>query len=302
MWHENPDNLLVEPGDVGFWKGFWKSDAFRRLIDDPSTGYASVMEKVAARPWWFITPTQSYENRHFSVWFAGALVRRHYGNPVIEDLYYWHDLLHGLTFADAATATETQWKVGMRANEVAVSMETEMLVYWRAPWLRQHTFDFDIWWDMLRDKIPAHVIDRLVAWRCRRAQSDTLAASERRLRAAVRAPWPLSNTFPETSDIPDFDALWEIRRAVTASPRPSCAVETELARYESQAEPFYDAWVPHWREVEGFRREFLGLVEDGRWRLAVDRQKAMWCRHANADGVPFGALAQALAAPIAEAA
>ena len=296
MWHRNPDNQLVEPGDTAFWKNFWRTDAFRALIDDPSTGYASFLGEVAKRPWWFIAPTQSYERRHFTPWFAQAFINRSYENPLIEDLYYWHDLIHAMTFVDASRMNEESWRLGMRANEINTSLETELLIYWRAPDLRRQTFDHPIWIDEVMGPFDADARNRLLRYRTELFSNPNSLVSrhERALRAALpTGPFPY--VFPPERDLPDFDALWALRRATTLSPREGNVLERDLAFYEASADPFYKHWSNLWREVECNRARFAGLCAQGEWKEAVRLRQLEWERTANEDGVPYGDLAKILA-------
>lgn len=296
MWHKNPDNLLVEPGDRAFWRGFWRTDAFRALLDDPATGYAAFMERVAQRPWWFIQPTQDYERRHFAPWFAQALIRREYPNKLVEDLYYWHDLVHALTFLDASDATEEEWRLGMRSNEINTSLETEVLIYWRAPSLRAQTFDHPIWMDEITGKVDPESDQRLADYRARLLKSP--ASQEAIHEKALRASLPqglLPYAFPNYASAPDFETLWDRRRATSIAPRAGNAVEEDLARYEATADPFYAAWSGLWQKVEKERAQFDAFCKAGQWKEAVRTRSASWEASSNEDGVPYGDLAKSLA-------
>ena len=299
MWHERPNTQIVEPGDRAFWQSLWKTDVFQALLDDPSTGYAALLDRAAELPWWFLDSEQAYERRHFSIWFGNAFIRREYDNPAITDLFYWHDLLHALTFHvfDPKDGTdETTWRLAMRANEIAVSMETETIIYWRNPDLRALSFEQRIWQDELGSPLSPSLLNRLRAYRvARQAVAPTAQARyEQQLRDAVPSSWPLPYRPDERLDRLDWEGLWDLRRAVTRKPDPTNPVEQDLARYESMADPFFFHWTDAWQEVEDERFAFDALCRAGQWREAVARREAHWARTANADGVPYGDIAQAL--------
>lgn len=294
MWHKAADTQLVEPGDLGFWKGLWKSDLFQSLMTDPRTGYAELLKKAALQPWWWVTPQHAYERKHFTVWFAQAIVRRSYDNPVMEDLYHFHDLLHALTFVDNPTGSEADWRLRMRADEVAVSIESELLIYARHPALRARSFPYDIWFDQLSDgNLNESQRQRLADYRARRqtARGDRGVWYERALREAHPA-WALPFPLSETCDMATYDTLWDLRRAVTLDPDRSNPVEAMLADYEALSDPWSDAWADDWRTVEAERLTFKSMCAEGRWQDAVKRRHRHWERVSNEDGVPYGELAK----------
>ncbi len=294
MWHKAADTQLVEPGDIGFWKGLWKSEAFQAMMADPRTGYGELLKRAAQQPWWWVTPHHDYERKHFTVWFAQAIVRRHYDNPVLQDLYHFHDMLHALTFVDNPSGSESDWRLRMRADEVAVSIETELLVYKRYPGLREQSFGFPIWLDEItagplsvdhRRRLTAFVEKR------QRNRGDRGVWYERALREAHPA-WHLPYPMGEGDDLSDYDRLWDLRRAVTLDPDRGNPVETMLAEYEALSDPWCDAWMDDWRTVEAERLTFKNMCAEGRWQDAIKRRYRHWERVSNEDGVPYGELAQ----------
>lgn len=303
MWHERSGTVLVEPGDRDFWQGLWKSDVFRALLEDPTQPYGALLGRAMRQPWWFVDAHHEYERRHFSIWFGQVFLRREYANPVITDLYYWHDLVHALTFRrlDDPSLTEADWRRAMRANEIAVSIETEMLIYARCPSLRPQSFQDRIWMDDLTVRAPLGVQDRdrflsrssRLRDYCHRLKSDPdFAAAEQALRQAVLDPWPLPHPNWVGHD-PGCNAqwFWDLRRAVTLDPDPDNAVEVALRRYEDQAQPYYNKWVKDWRQVELDRARFQQLVAQGDWRQAVEERQERWAYVADDNGVPYGTLA-----------
>lgn len=282
MWHRDPHTLLIAPGHTAFWHTLWSSPAFRQLLADERIGYGAVRDWAAQQPWWFYTPHEAYEHRHFSVWFAQAIGRRVYANPVLADLYLFHDMLHARTFVDDPSSTEEAWHLRMRANEIAVSLETEVLVYTRAPALRAHTFDHPIWADtLLAGPLSALDADRLAAYRAGAGQTPY----EQALRAAVPTTWPLvAPALPFGS----YEDLWDLRRALTLAPQPGVRIEQAFAHYERLAESDYAGWAQDWRSVEADRLAFQAQVDAGDWQGACLAREAQWTAHADGRGVPYG--------------
>ena len=301
MWHERAGTLFVPPGSRDFWQGFWRTDVFRELLADPRQPYGQLLDRAVEQPWWFVDARQEYEKRHFSIWFGQVFLRREYDNPVITDLYYWHDLVHAMTFRrlDDPALTEHDWRVAMRANEIAVSIETEMLIYLRAPALRAQSFSGRIWLDdVSEERLDAQALSRthrLLAYWKRMREDAGFARSEDALRLAAADPWPLEHPEWKGHD-PGCDKrwFWDIRRAVTLDPDQANPVEVALRRYEDQAFPYYAKWSGHWRQVESDRARFQSLVSQGDWMRAVAERQARWCEVADDNGVPYGTLAPRL--------
>lgn len=299
MWHERANTQLVEPGDLSFWKNLWLTDGFRSLVDDERTGYARILEQAAQLPWWFVDSQQSYERRHFSVWFANTFIRRQYDNPVLTDLFHWHDLLHALTFrrfSPEENPTEAQWRLAMRANEIAVSMETETLIYWRNPDLRAQSWNQPIWQDQILGPLAPNLLARLRAYIVQVQAKDPSPAAlyERELRQALIHPWPLPYDPDPRLDRVGWDGLWQLRRTVALAPDLDNPVEKDIARYEAMAEPFFFHWRNDWQEVERECFAFGQLCQQGQWRQAVARRHEHWKRVSNEEGVPYGDIARAL--------
>lgn len=293
MWHNRPTTKLVVPSDKGFFSNLFATPQFRALLEDSSTGYGALLELASLRPWWFVDAQQPYERYHFSIWFGDTFLRRTYDNPVITDMYYWHDLVHALTFRtlDRSIQDFETWRLAMRSNEIAVSIETEMLIYLRNENLRQASFPHPIWIDELTDPLPAALAARLDRYQDLLASDENFSASEHALLSALPDHWPLPHPIRALEQGRDFLWFWQLRRATTLWPDENNPVEVALHRYEQQATPFYMKWSNHWREVEDHRSEFAQLVSDGQWERAVQLRHQLWSMRSDANGVPYGDLA-----------
>lgn len=239
-----PQALISRSGTVhrcpgsGEWSGpAWRSPLF---IDQVLPAYTDLVHWADTQDFWFYEPLAG-ERQMFSVWFAHAIGRRNYENPVLHDLYLLHDLLHAYTFIDAPGDTPSRWRARMRANEIMVSLETEVLVYARCPSLRAHSFPHPVWADRF-----------LAAGGVRGTAADfgvPLNASERQL-STIAAIWPL-----ETPS--GWSGLWWARRRASLQPDPACLMEQAIAHYERQAAEEYAAWGRQWRQVERYRQDSL---------------------------------------------
>ncbi len=237
-----PQDLIGRPGtkhiapDSGYWYGkAWQSKDFIRVA---LPVYRNVIEWAEKQDWWFYHPLDQ-EHQLFSVWFAHAIGIREYSNPLIHDLYVFHDLLHAYTFIDAPGDTTERWKVRMRANEIMTSLETEVLFYHRCPSLREKSFSNEIWADRW---LPEGVVGRASDFGVEMNNQEELLLSAASL-------WPL--VIPAM-----FSGLWWVRRRASLNPS-FCPHEQQIALYEKRAEQYYQAWGEQWREIEVYRQDKL---------------------------------------------
>lgn len=288
MWHRDPDTRFVPPGD-DFWDTVWRSDEFRAALADPADPYRRVVAAARLRPWWYVPVRHPQERQHFGTWFGRALGQRAYTKPLVHDLFLLHELLHACSFVDDPRGTEASWRYRMRANEIAVSLETEVLVYARHPTWRAHTFSKEIWAD--RFDLRAVRGGGPGARRSRRLGSEQQLW--RRRPQASETPWILPHA--ATASFPAYADLWQRRRL--AARQPQDALEETIRRYEGSADAFFHAWRPYWRHVERERVAFDDACSRGAWRSAVRRRERWWEVHADAQGIPYGGVACKLWAP-----
>lgn len=86
------------------------------------------------------------EYPHFATWF-GMTYLRSYGDPVISDLYYLHELVHAVLNRYEEAPLFTAWYRKMNGVELSASLETEGYVYLAVPGLRELSFKDEIWAD-----------------------------------------------------------------------------------------------------------------------------------------------------------
>lgn len=288
MWHTFDSTTLVIPGQTSFWDTFWKSAFFKKLMTT-HPDYRKLQEQAMRLPWVFVDSRKDYDRRHFSAWFANTIIRREYDNPVTQDLFHFHDILHALTFEDNPEGTEEEWRFRMRSNEIAVSLETEVLLYFRSPGLREASFDFPIWYDSFAKGVIDSDRDRLVEYENHYHNHPEVAdvIYDRKLWLAHPA-WPIGFSHHLVHNL-SYRQLWDFRRAVSRNPS-SNPVEKMLAEYEGFSEVWADGWKNHWREIETERVAFRELCESGEWKQALLNRFAHWEKVSNEDGIPYGDL------------
>ncbi len=91
---------------------------------------------------------------HFGTYF-GAMTRRKYDNPYVQDLYHLHECAHVRTLAPNPADTFMNWTRRMIASETEASLVSECYAYLHVPSLREKTFGHEIWIDRFRFDDPA---------------------------------------------------------------------------------------------------------------------------------------------------
>jgi hypothetical protein len=139
--------LLIEEDDIhNFTRKLWRSDVFKDSHD--SGGIVSrVIDNFAKYPRFFYEPSDvNTEAPHFSPWWSGIQLRE-YDNPVIQDLYYLHEIEHACTMPYMAGLNRVTFKNKIRDNEHEASALSEMTIYLHHPELRAQTFPHSIYVD-----------------------------------------------------------------------------------------------------------------------------------------------------------
>ena len=128
----------------------WQSDIFKKSMQEPDGYIRKLTTEFSKKPrLFFDMHKERLEMVHFSSWFHAIQHRYHYTDPVIHDLYYHHELMH-LTTASYPGYTENEWDSWfekMKENEFWCSLESECLIYFYLPELREKSFTFELWVD-----------------------------------------------------------------------------------------------------------------------------------------------------------
>lgn len=83
---------------------------------------------------------------HFTSYLC-SLALREYDNPVVQDLYYLHELIHIGTMPYPKEIDFYSWRTQVFRNELTASMHSEVYVYFEIPGLRDRAFKHEIWAD-----------------------------------------------------------------------------------------------------------------------------------------------------------
>lgn len=131
---------------LDFLKNIWSTDEFKQSFDDK--GYIFYWcNLLSDKKFSFYETSREEEKSHFSSWWRHVSFRS-YENKTIQDLYYLHEIIHAATMPYREGLSFNQWKKKMIKNEVATSIESEVLVYLYLP-IREKSFKKEIWFDLL---------------------------------------------------------------------------------------------------------------------------------------------------------
>lgn len=291
MWHKQLTTEIIAPQNHEFWENLWRTPEMKKImLEDPE--YSKILERAKELVWWWVEPTQEYERFHFSAWFGNTILKRDYESPLHQDLFHLHDILHAITFENKPLGTEENWRNRMRANEIAVSLETEVLFYFRFPHLREQSFDFKIWHDEIKEGISELQFTKIKNFE-EGLQLEFLDGwqKEKNLRNGHPENWFLE--FPKASGIElSYEQLWNLRRIISRTPNINSKVEMMLASYEGSSNAWENAWQTTWQDVELERQIFQDFCAHGKYKSAIERRHKIWEIMANSDGIPYGNIAK----------
>ncbi len=249
---------LVTAQEIGHYirHEILQTEDFRNSYDENGI-VRSTIDLFARRPRFFYHPSDRFvtlpdregraqkeyvEAPHFSPWWGGIQFRT-YDNPLVQDLYYLHEIMHAASMPycpDARTPVvdPITFKNKIRDNEHEASTFSEMTIYCEFPQLRRLSFRHEIFVDRFlfsdgdHERVNVRMIQR---WR----EEPQLVIKEMMYaRAAIL-------TAPDV-DPSDIAAYW-------------------LKRFYSQGK----AWTAIWTNPKG---EYSELPIGGRYR---EVEKAM---------------------------
>jgi hypothetical protein len=133
---------------IAYARAQWKTDVFRRLQDEPGSYLQQFVDLFAGEPRiYYDMDDPELERNHFTVWMNAIQRRDGYSNPYLEDMYNLHEMAHAVDMKYDSHSTHFDWSVRSLVNELKATIETEVVVYFAIPGLREKTFPFEIWAD-----------------------------------------------------------------------------------------------------------------------------------------------------------
>lgn len=152
--------ILKEKQEIFDYLGnLWRSDLFKDSHNNKDGYIHKISQEFSKIPRiFFDMHEETMEMVHFSSWFHAIQHRYHYKNDILHDLYYHHEFFHINTMKYRNDWLFSDWKNKMDSNEFWASLESEVLIYFYMPELRNLSFKNELWVDrFLNDSYYQHL-------------------------------------------------------------------------------------------------------------------------------------------------
>lgn len=140
---KNIQTVLPENISSYLLENIWASDIFRSYHKTPGSIIDKLVQKVSQAPVFFYELSYSKERIQLTS-FVRCIAFRQYDNPYIQDLYYFHELVHLASYISPENITFEEWKQNLNENELVASLHSEAFIYLWSPELLDKTFP-DLW-------------------------------------------------------------------------------------------------------------------------------------------------------------
>jgi hypothetical protein len=275
-----PPRLSFVPDGARAFDALWRSEPARRALE--AGRFDALLKMLGGRGWLLAEPAWTEEKLHFHAWHSDAFMAWPRAGEdakvkALEDLTALHEWLHMATLP-AGFASETAWLADFRANEIAVSLESEVLVRWRAPGLQEAALPGVAFW---ADQVA---LGR-DAWRGQpgRAEREGLWAErlaadpmERAMRDRFGREFVLGE-MPESWATTGWTplSLWDARRQASLWPEAGNEAEQGISAYEAGSWGWMRQWLWLAPEIEANRLALRAALAEGRaaegWQAFADR-------------------------------
>lgn len=233
----------------------WQTDVFRRLHAMRGSYVQNFVDLFAAKPRLFYDMDDSeLERNHFTVWMNAIQRRDGYTNPYLEDMYNLHEMVHTIDMKYDSRSNHFDWSVRSLINELKATIETEVVVYFAMPELREKTFPFEIWADrFLQNKVL--LSDKY------RTNQEFYAADPDGLRNAL------------------LKKRWDIRHRPTSGDE----IEEMIYGYVARNDEWDRIWAECFPEIDGHMEDFD--LRSIRNRADAIRWHADWLLQKKGNGI-----------------
>jgi hypothetical protein len=126
------------------FENIWSSDIFKNLHVSPGSIVDLLIKKISDAPIFFYEMSDEKLERNNLTSFVRFIAYRKYDNPYINDLYYFHELMHLATYRREEGLSFQDWQSNMSENELLASLYSEAFIYILYPSLIGKTFE-NLW-------------------------------------------------------------------------------------------------------------------------------------------------------------
>lgn len=252
-------SILRSVADVRNYIGaLWKTGEFQQLHAMRGSYIERIVDQFASKPRIFYEMTDpELERNHFTAMMNAVQLRTDYTNQYLADMYYLHEIIHLNTIRYDSRSDRYEWSGRSLSNELKATIETEVVVYFAIPTLRDKTFPFEIW------------ADRFLANRS-----------------------PLSKEYADnhrfySSDPKGFrESLMKKRWEIRHNPSSGDKIEQMISGYTKRNDAWDQIWAEVYLEIEQRMEEFeLDCTKD---RGAAVESLANWLQSKKRTGIcPF---------------
>lgn len=200
-----------------FFDGLWSTDLFKALVKSKHPVISMIRENYIKYPrYYYNMQNRDQERAAFTSWY-NVLSLKNYENKYIQDLYYFHELMHISTMTYESHLDFTSWSLKMRNNEILASMNSEVFIYFYSPEYRKHTFKEEIWADRF-----------------------------------LNNPYYLNLGKTNLTQL----AIELTAKRTEAYDKPKDPVEDILSYFRKFSHLYYDVWKDHYKELESVLNAF----------------------------------------------
>lgn len=121
-----------------FWNNVWSSDEFKNSLNHPF--FVQLKNELRKYPFFIFNYTHDKQYYHLTSHLR-VIAKRNYSNPIIQDLYYLHELSHCVEFHGEDFSSFDEWSNHLDNNELYASLISEAFVYFFIPSIRDKTFN-----------------------------------------------------------------------------------------------------------------------------------------------------------------
>ncbi len=161
------------------YEDFIWSEIFTEKLIAEHPFYRNLIQFVLdARSPIFYYQSGASEHSNFSTYYNFQLIRETYTSETLRSMYFLHDFVHALFYYpyDMSSVTQEEFNDVIILGEYAASNETEILIHYRIPGIRQKVFqDIKIFFDALKERaIPMPPVQSLLQVRKSIIETDIL--------------------------------------------------------------------------------------------------------------------------------